>query len=141
MTDQERFEVFKERAVRENEEKYGDEIRRKYGNEEIDASNRKILNMSEEDWKRFQSLEKEIRIRLEEGVRSGMKPGSEEAKHIVILHKEWLGRTWKTYTAEAHKAVAAMYIADERFKMYYDRNVSGCAELLEQAIRFWVDKL
>lgn len=44
--------------------------------------------------------------------------------------------TWKTYTEEAHKAVANMYISDERFKLYYDRKVPGCAQFLEKAIRY-----
>lgn len=141
MSDKEKFEAFKERVVRENEEKYGAEIRKKYEDDEIDASHRKILNMSEADWERFQSLGREIRIRLQEGVQAGLEPESEDARRIVVLHKEWLGNTWKKYTAQAHKAIANMYIADERFKLYYDKEVAGCAELLERAIRFWVDKI
>lgn len=141
MSDHEKFEVFKERVVRENEEKYGAEIREKYGDEEINAANQKVLGMSEEDWERFRNLGEEIRIRLKESVLAGVKPESEEAKRIVILHKEWLGRTWKQYTKEAHKAIANMYISDERFKMYYDKEVAGCARLLEMAIRYWVDRV
>ncbi len=141
MSDQEKFEVFKERLVRENEEKYGAEIREKYGDEEIDASNQKLLNMTEEEWERFHSLGAEICNQLKEGVLAGIKPDSEEAKRIVILHKEWLSKTWKQYTTEAHKAIANGYICDERFKLYYDKEVPGCAELLEQAICFWVDRI
>lgn len=141
MSDKEKFEAFKERIVKEHEEKYGAEVREKYGDEEMDAAARKVLDMSETDWERFQGLGTEIRTRLEEGVRAGIRPDSEEARRIVVLHKEWLGRTWKQYTVEAHRAMAAMYIADERFKGYYDRKEAGCAELLEQAIRYWVDKI
>lgn len=141
MSDRERFEVFKERVVRENEKKYGAEIREKYGDDEVDASNQKILNMSEEDYERFRNLENEICVRLKEGVLSKISPESEEAKRIVILHKEWLGRSWKEYTEEAHRGLASMYIADERFRMYYDREVEGCAELLEEAIRYWVGRI
>lgn len=61
-------------------------------------------------------------------------------KRIVILHKEWLGYTWKRYTVEAHKGVASMYVADERFRMYYDREVEGCAELLQKAVYYWTGK-
>lgn len=135
MNNAEKFAAFKERVVKENEEKYGAEIREKYGNEEIDASNRKILNMSETDYERFQNLGAEIRKRLEEGVAAGISPDSDEARRIVLLHKEWLSMTWKKYTEEAHKAVANMYICDERFKAYYDKEVPGCAELLEAAVR------
>ena len=46
MSDQEKFQAFKERVVRENEEKHGAEIREKYGDEEMDAANRKVLDMT-----------------------------------------------------------------------------------------------
>ena len=141
MSDKEKFEAFKERIIRENEEAYGKEIREKYGDEEVDATNKKLMNMSEADYERFKNLGEEIKTRLKEGAESGTRPDSEEAKRIVILHKEWLGMTWKKYTEEAHKAIANMYICDERFKAYYDAEASGCADLLEQAVRFWVDRI
>ena len=65
-----------------------------------------------------------------------ISPESKEAGRIVLLHKEWLGMTWKKYTEEAHKAVAEMYISDERFQAYYDREVPGCAGFLETAIKY-----
>lgn len=141
MSDAEKFEAFKERIVREHEEKYGEEIRGKYGDATVDEAHRKILDMSEADYERFQNLGKEIQKRLQEGVEAGIRPDSEEAKRIVILHKEWLSRTWKQYTQEAHEGIAKMYVADERFRLYYDQVVTGCAELLEQAIQYWVDKI
>lgn len=141
MDEKERFQIFKERLVQENEEKYGEEIRKAYGHEQINAANRKMLNMSQEDFERFQYLEQEILSKLEQAVRTGDEPESETGREIVVLHKEWLGMTWKTYTKEAHRGVAAMYISDERFRQYYNRSVQGCAEFLNQAICFWVDRL
>ena len=138
MTSSEKFQAFKESVVRKHEEMYGAEARQEYGDEEIDAAQQKILNMSEEEYERFQSLGNEIKERLKEAVQNGISPESDEAGRIVTLHKEWLGMTWKKYTEEAHKAIANMYIADERFKIYYDREVSGCAEFLEKAIRYKV---
>lgn len=137
MSDKEKFEAFKERLVNENEEKYGVEIRAAYGDEEMDASNRRILQMSEEAYERFQTLGGEINKRLQEAVLGGVSPESDEARRIVALHKEWLGMTWREYSAEAHKAIANTYISDERFKLYYDKEVPGCADFLEQAIRHW----
>ena len=141
MSDHEKFEAFKERMIRENEEKYGTEIRKKYGDEEIDASNQKLLSMTREEWEEFHKLEEEIYNRLKEGVTSGIEAESEEAKQIVVLHKNWLKKTWRKYTKEAHKAVAEGYTADERFKQYYNKEVSGCAELLKQAVLFWADQI
>lgn len=141
MSDKEKFQAFKERIVRENEEKHGAEIREKYGDDEMDSANRKMLNMTEEEFERFQNLGKEINAQLEEAVRTGEKPESEKGKRIVLLHKEWLGKTWKQYTKEAHIAIGNMYISDERFKLYYDKEVAGCAAFLEKAIRYWVERL
>lgn len=134
MSDKERFHAFKENAVKENEEKYGTEIREKYGDEEVDAANQKLLHMTEEEYQRFQTLEQEIREQLEKAVQENSEPDSGEMKKIVMLHKEWLMMTWKQYTKEAHIGLAQMYVLDERFKEYYDKNVSGCAELLYEAI-------
>lgn len=135
MSDGEKFEAFKENVIKKHEEMYGAEVREKYGDEEVDEAQRKILNMTEEDYERFQNLGKEIRLRLKEAVLAGIKPESEEAERIVLLHKEWLGMTWKKYTEEAHRGIADMYITDERFKVYYDQEVEGCAKFLEEAIK------
>lgn len=136
MSDAEKFMAFKENIVKKHEEMYGAEARRKYGSKDVDDAQQKMLNMTEADYERFQNLGEEIRRRLEDAVQNVISPESEEAGRIVALHKEWLGMTWKKYTEEAHKAVANMYISDERFKMYYDREVPGCAEFLEKAVRY-----
>ena len=141
MSDKEKFEAFKENIIEENEKKYGAEIREKYGDEEVDKSYGKLRGMSEADYERFKNLGLEINKRLNEAVTKGLKPESEEGKRLVILHKEWLGMTWKEYSAQAHKGLADMYIADERFQKYYDREVEGCAEFLVEAVWFWVDRI
>ena len=92
--------------------------------------------MSEEDWERFQNLGEEIKIQLKDAVLAGETPESERGKRIVLLHKEWLGkRRVLVHTKEAHAAIADMYICDERFRLYYDKEVEGCAAFLEAAVR------
>ena len=137
MKDEQKFEIFKKEIVKENEEKYGVEIREKYGDEAVDASNAKLMNMSKEKYDKFKALEEEIKISLEEAVKEQSAYNSELGKKITALHKEWLMMTWKTYSSAAHKGVARMYVCDERFKSYYDANVKGCAEFLEKAIEYW----
>lgn len=141
MNDQEKFEAFKQKTVKENEEKYGAEIRKRFGDEEMEATNQKLLNMSQKDWEHFQNLETEIYNVLKECVIAGANPESEDGKRIAVLHKEWIEKSWKQYTAAAHKSLAASYLCDERFKQYYDKEVTGCAEFLERAICYWVDKI
>lgn len=138
MSDKEKFQPFKEQLVQDNEEKYGEEIRGKYGDKTVEESNRKMLNMSQEEWEYFQRLGTEINVRLQEGVNKGIKADSQEAKEIAKLHKEWLMKTWKQYSPEAHMNLTEMYVADDRFRQYYDAEVDGCAELLKEAVCRWV---
>ena len=137
MADKDRFEALKEEIIKENEVKYGAEIREKYGDETIDASNAKILGMSEDKYDRFKALEEEIKNKLNEAVVSKMNPTDEIGKTITQLHKEWIMMTWKTYSSEAHKGLSKMYVFDDRFKAYYDDKVEGCADFLQKAIEHW----
>lgn len=50
------------------------------------------------------------------------------------MHRAWLGFTWPSYSAEAHRALAESYVADDRFRSYYDRSVKGCAAWLRDAV-------
>lgn len=137
MSDKERFEALKEDLIKENEDKYGKEVREKYGDEAVEESYRKMLNMSEEKYDRFRVIEEEIKAKLEEAVKTKMNPTDDIGKEITELHREWIMMTWKTYSSDAHKGLALMYTCDERFKAYYDSKLSGCAEFLQKAIEYW----
>lgn len=139
MKNKEKFEAFKKKLVADNEEKYGAEAREKYGEDAVDESNRKMLNMTEEVYARFTELGKQINEKLQAAVEGGVSPESETGKEIAMLHKEWLCCTWKTYSAAAHRDLAEMYVADERFAAYYDAKVPGCADFLNRAIKHWVE--
>ncbi len=134
MSNKEKFEGFKKDLVKENEEKYGKEIREKYGDKTVDESNAKMMNLSPEEYQKLQDLAAEISTRLEEAVNNHLDPKGEEGLAIAALHKEWLGFTWPSYSVEAHKGLGQMYVDDERFTAYYDKNVSGCAVFLRDAI-------
>lgn len=140
MSDKEKFEAFKKQLISDNEKRYGEEIREKYGEKEVEGSNRKMMNMTEEDYKHFKELEQQILNKLKQAVLEKASPQSETGKEIALLHKEWISMTWNSYSKEAHKKVAKMYTADERFTAYYDKEVSGCAEFLKDAVGYWIEK-
>lgn len=140
MSDKERFEAFKNQILSENEKQYGKEIREKYGEKEAEAFNCKIMNMTEADYKHFEELEQEILDKLKQAVLKDAEPESETGKEIFELHKDWISMTWKRYDRKAHKGVAEMYTADERFTAYYDKEISGCAEFLKNAVEYWSEK-
>ena len=134
MSDKDKFEVFKKNLIDKNERTYGKEIREKYGDDSIDESNRKMLNMNEEDYKIFKELEENILTLVEKCVKENLDLDSKEAKELANMHQKWIKMTWNKYSVEAHKSLAMMYTMDDRFKEYYDRNIEGCADYLSMAI-------
>lgn len=137
MTDQEKFNGLKEKMIQENENKYGAEIREKYGMEAVEASNAKMMGLTEEEYGQMEALSQDIWNALEAAVQDNASPQSEAGREVVQMHKKWLGYTWGQYSAEAHKGLGEMYVADERFAAYYDRNIPGCAAFLRDAIAAW----
>lgn len=133
MTDKEKFEGFKQQLINENEQKYGKEIRGKYGDQVIDQSNAKLNNMTQEQHQEVTRLSEELYATLAEAYTTG-DPSSELAQKAADLHKQWLTCYWSSYSKEAHAGLAQMYVADERFKAHYDEKQPGTAEFLRDAI-------
>ena len=104
-------------------------MRERWGDTAADEANRKMLSLSERV-RAFQELGRAIGRSLEAAVSANADPTGDEGERIYRLHREWLGFTWNFYTPEAHKGLAEMYVADERFTSYYDGNVAGCAAFL-----------
>jgi len=133
MSDKDRFEGFKQKMVEENEQKYGHELREKYGEETINDSNKKVLQMTEAEFKEAEKLGQEVLNTLKEAMKTG-DPGSAQALETAELHKRWLGFYWKSYSKEAHANLARMYVEDERFSAYYDKVEQGAAVFLRDAV-------
>ena len=133
MSDKEKFEGFKKNLIDENEKKFGKEIREKYGDETVNESNRKMMNMTKEQYDAFTKLGEEVIETLKKAYQTG-DPAGELGQKTADLHRQWLCYTWKEYNKEAHANLSQMYVADERFKAFYDENQPGGAEFLRDAI-------
>ena len=138
MKETEMFQSLKEKRLKEADEKYGAEAQEKYGEDQVKASRKKLKNLTDAQWERYLSLEEEILKELESCVLSGIGMNNEKVREIVTLHKEWLSFTLPNYNTGMHKGIAMMYVADERFTKYYDRKVKGCAQLLCDAVQYWI---
>lgn len=136
MSNKEKFEGFKKKMIEDNEKKYGREVREKYGNDAVDQSNAKLMNMTEEEYKKVTGLERQMKETLAQAFATG-DPSGLLAQKAAQLHKEWLCYYWSQYSKEAHAGLAQMYVDDERFKAYYDKEQPGTAEFLRDAIRVY----
>jgi DNA-binding transcriptional MerR regulator len=136
MSNKDKFEGFKKKLVEDNEKKYGKEIREKFGKDTVEASNAKVMNMTEEQYKEVTALGEKLNLTLAEAFKTG-DPAGELAQKAAELHKQWLIYYWKEYSKEAHAGLAQMYVDDERFTAYYDKEQPGTAEFLRDAVHIY----
>jgi DNA-binding transcriptional MerR regulator len=133
MTDNEKFEGFKQNLIDENEKKYGSEIREKYGEEAVERSNQKFKNMTPQEYEEVTKLNERLMNKLLEAFKTG-DPEGELAQQAADLHRQWLTFYWDNYSREAHAGVAQMYVDDPRFTEYYDKHQPGLAVFLRDAV-------
>jgi len=133
MTDEQKFEGFKQQMIRDNEQQYGAEIRAKYGDEAIDRANKSVQGLTKDQLDEVQQLADSIHSTLAQAFATG-DPAGELAQHAADLHRKWLSYYWGSYSKEAHAGLSQMYVEDERFTAYYDKDQPGIAAFLRDAI-------
>lgn len=136
MSDKQKFEGFKQKLIDDNEKQYGEEIRAKYGADQVEKSNNKIKGMTEKEYSEVEQLASDIHTALAEAFATG-DPAGDLAQKAAELHRQWLCFYWDSYSKEAHAGLAQMYVDDERFKAYYDKDQPGIAEFLRDAIHIY----
>ena len=133
MSDQEKFDGFIQRLVDDNEQRYGKEIRTKYGDDVVNLSNDKVKGLNKAQYAEVEKLSYEVNATLKAAFEQG-DPASGLAQKACALHKEWLCYFWENYSKKAHIGVAQMYVDDPRFTAYYDKISPGCAAFLRDAV-------
>ena len=138
MSDEKKFEAFKRQFVEEKERLYGAEAREKYGDAEVEASNARVMGVTLEQFQEYERLGQEILDRLPAAVAAGEDPAGETGREITDLHRRWLTIMGDRHDVQRHRGIAELYVQDERFTAYYDRERPGCAQFLRDAVLHWV---
>lgn len=131
-----KFEALKQDLVNKNEAAYGAEARAKYGDAAVDAANAKLLNATELQFASAQDAEELLKQEVIAGVQEGGVDAGRAAR-ITNLHAAWLKFYWPEglYSPATHINLAEGYLADDRFRAYYDAWIPGAAEYLVAAIK------
>ncbi len=137
MSDEKKFEAFKRQFVAEKERLYGAEVREKYGDTEAEASNARLMGLALEQYNKWNRLEEEILEKLSAAVVAGGDPAGEAGREITALHFRWLSVMGDKYDTHRQRCLAELYVQDERFTAYYDRERPGCAQFLRDAVLHW----
>ena len=132
----ESFESFKQSLIDRNERDYGDEARAEYGEKAVDESNVHLKNISPEKYNESERL----RVQMEQALKTAFDigdPAGESAQIACDLHRQWLSIFYPKYSKEYHKGLGEIYVADERFRVNYDKLAPGCTEFLRDAINIY----
>lgn len=139
MSDQEKFEAFKTNEIKENESKYGKEIREAYGDTAVDESNAALGNMGQQEYHQRKETEETMLRLLKDAVLSGVSPAGPEGQEIAKLHWTWCFPGSEVYHPGKHRGIAKLYVMDERFTVYYDKETKGCARFLRDAVAAYAE--
>lgn len=137
MSDEKKFEAFKRQFVEEKERLYGAEAREKYGDAQVDASNARVMGLTLEQYQEYERLSREILEKLSAAVAAGADPAGETGRELTDLHRRWLAVMGGKYDVRRHRGIAELYVQDQRFTAYYDREWPGCARFLRDAVLCW----
>ena len=137
MSDEKKFEAFKCEMLKKNEEEYGVEIRAKYGSDAVDEMYSRIKGVTHKQYQEWERLGQEILEKLSAAVAAGAAPTGELGREITELHRRWLTLMGDKYDVQRHRGIAELYVQDERFTAYYDREQPGCARFLQEAVQHW----
>lgn len=124
------------KLIEENKAKYSQEIRELYEEEIIEQSNERIKNMIKIKHEEMTKIEQELMESLKKAMRTD-NPAGKLAQKAADLHHQWLSLYWGSYNKEAHASLVRMYVVDERFSHYYDKNQPGTAQFLKDAVLFY----
>ena len=134
------FEALKNEKVSVNERAYGKEARERWGDDTVDAANDRLCSASREEWDDLEQLGEAINEQLVLAMATG-DPASEESEELARMHARWIQGHWGAgrYTPEAHRGLAQMYLADDRFRAYYDDAAGeGATEFLVKALESYL---
>ncbi|MEB8341004.1 MerR family transcriptional regulator [Streptomyces endophyticus] len=131
LTPEERFEVFGDK----DPEEYSEETEQRWGGTEAYAeSQRRAATYSKEDWLRMKAENDDWLARYVALVTAGEPADGERAMDLAEEHRDQISRWFYDCPHEMHACLGAMYVADERFKAYYDALGEGVADHLSTAI-------
>lgn len=131
LTPEERFEVFGDK----DPEQYAEEAEQRWGGTEAYAeSQRRAARYTKDDWKRLQAEVNAWSERYAALMAAGEPPSGEAATAMAEEHRQHICAWYYDCPYEMHVALAEMYVADERFKEFYDTMRPGLAEHLRDAI-------
>jgi DNA-binding transcriptional MerR regulator len=132
------FDGFDMDKIKEHQAKYGEEARRKYGKDMVEAAERKVSGNSVEQWKEMHEGMAHIYSRAASRMPFG--PDDAEAQAAVADWRQFITDHYYDCTLEIYRGLGNLYVDDERFTANINRNQPGLAQFLKEAMHIYCDR-
>jgi MerR family transcriptional regulator, thiopeptide resistance regulator len=113
------------------------EARARYGEAQVEASERKVKAMSKEQWEAVGKEGEGVNRDLAALV--GRDPGDAAVQAVVARHHAWIKHFW-TPDAESYRGLGAGYDQHPEFRAYYEKYAPGLAAFLGRAIARYCER-
>lgn len=131
LTPEEKFEVFGDK----DPEQYAEEAERRWGGTDTYAeSQRRAAGYTKEDWQRMKAEADSWAERYRALLEAGEPATGERAMDMAEEHRLHISGWFYECGYEMHRCLGEMYVADPRFKAFYESMRPGLAEHLREAI-------
>lgn len=118
MSDPEKFAALKQQRLKDNDQRFGPEVKARYGQAAKAAADARYAGLTAAQYQTMTQAEDQLKAALRRYLSAPVLP-SAEALQAFDAHRTWLLVTTPELTPEWHRALAAMYTDDPRFAAYY----------------------
>lgn len=138
MADTEMFEAFDYDKMMEEQKKYEEEVKERWGNTEAyRVSREKTSQYTKEDWERINSIQTQNLKDLCALYEANVPHDDPRVQEVVDRARRFISDHFYECTLEAWSCLGQMYIADERFTAFYEKLSPGLAAYYNDAIQHY----
>lgn len=117
------------------ENPYAQEAEARWGQTDaFKESQRRTAKYGEADWAQMGVEQTAVLEAFLAAFGAGLTPDSVEAAAAAEAHRQQITKWFYPCSYEIQVGLAEMYVADERFKAYYDGHAVGLAKFVSEAI-------
>ncbi len=132
------FKGFDYDSVKEDQKNYEDEVKERWGDTDAyKESADRTAKYSQGDWENIMSTQSEYLLELASLFKEGVSADDSRVQIIVNNNRFLIDKYFYSCSKEMFAQLGEMYVADERFKSFYDQIADGLAEYYREAIRFY----
>jgi DNA-binding transcriptional MerR regulator len=133
------FKPFDMTKIEEQQKKYAEETKEKYG--QTDAykqSVKKTSQYGEADWKRIYEQGNKNYERMVKAMHLG--PEDEKVQDIVADMRQHISDNFYDCTIEIFRGLGDLYVNDPRFTKNIDKHKQGLSQFLKEAFHYYCDR-